>query len=233
MRTSVRTIYTAQDPDYATIVLGYLSQTPLYANLLNTGITDPIETDTVLLFDPPADINAADFIEASVIASPGETGVTESNNIEETFTFIQTKGFNFAGMVYAWVNATIDMDEAGNLGGVATITDILVELLKYDLELETTTQLAYAVHTVNKSVACATSTDSPYGEATLSEPFIFNIGIDPPVQIGETAGVLLQMRVKISFTAYAPANQTLTRAKCRLNCYRDRSKVTYLQLAVV
>jgi hypothetical protein len=230
MRTKVRTIYVANDPDYATVILGYLSQTPLYAQLLNTAITDPIATDTVLLFEPPADINAADFVEVSVTATYGHT---ESDYIEKIFTFVQTKGFNFAGIVQAYVNATIDLDQVGNDGGAATITDILVELLKYDLEEETTTQLAYAVHTVNKSVA-GHGTDNPYTEPSLSEPFIFNVGIDPPIQIGETAGFLLQMRVRVSFSVHSPAGQLVDSiAKCRLNCYRDQSKSTYLELAVV
>jgi hypothetical protein len=230
MRPSIRTIYTGVDPDYATVLMGYFTETPLYCNLLKTELTEPITTDTIMLFEPPADINADDYIEASVTATPGNT---TTNTIEETFTYIQTKSFRFAGIVSAYVNATIDLDQVGNDGGAATIESILVELLKYDIDTEITTQIGIDTHANLGSVA-GIITESAYVEPSLSELFTFNVGVASPIEIGLSSGTLLQMRVKITFSAYSPADQLVdTIAKCHLNCYRNKSKSTYLQLAVV
>ena len=110
---------------------------------------------------------------------------------------------------------------------------ILVELLKYNILEETTTQLGILTHTINKDIA-GIITDTAYAEPSFTEIFYFDLGVSPKIEIGETAGYLLQMRVNLTFSAYTNASASRTTiAKCRLNCYRDQSKNTILKVPII
>jgi len=220
-----------QDPDYGTLVLGYFQETPFYAAILSNPVTDPLTTSNILLYDPPADLNGPDYIEESVTASVGNT---IENDIDETFTFVQTKGFSFAGTLHALVNVTIDLDQTDNTyGGAARLETILVELLKYKISDGTTSQLGILTHTINLDIA-GIITDATYAEPSLTELFLFNVGVSPKIDIGQTAGYLLQMRVKVTFSAHTPvAASTQTIAKCKLNCYSNLTKNTILKVPIV
>jgi len=231
MVESVRTTYITRDPDYGTMVLGFFQETPFYAAILSEEITSPLTTENILLYDPPADMRGDDYIEESITATAGNT--TESE-IDETFTFIQTKGFSFAGTVQALVNITIDLDTVdGTTGGAARLETILVELLKYKISDGTTSQLGIATHTLALDVA-GNVTTSTYAEPTLTELFLFDVGVDPKIDIGSTAGYLLQMRVKVTFSVHTPAAASIqTIAKCRLNCYRNLTRNTILKVPII
>lgn len=231
MPDSIRTIYTTQDPDYGSLVLGFFQETPFYCAKLATGVTSPISTSRIMLYDPPADMNGADYIEGSVEATPGNT--TE-DDIDVTFTFIQTKAISIAGIIQALINVTLDLDQVDNTyGGAARLETILVELLKYNLLTSTTSQIGILTHTISKDIAGNITTPS-YAEQTFTDPFFFDVGVSPPLEFGVLPGYLLQMRVKITFSAYTPAlASTNTIAKCRLNCFRNLTKNTILKAAVI
>lgn len=231
MVNSIQTVYTTQDPDYGTLVLGYVQETPLYASILSTALTTPLATSNILLYDPPADLNGDDYIEESVTATAGN--IVE-NDVDETFTFVQTKGISFAGTVQVLVNTTIDLDQVdATKGGCARIETILVELLKYKISDGTTTQLGILTRTIEKDVAGEVVT-AVYAEPTFTELFLFDVGISPKITIGQMEGYLLQARVKITFSASAITGATTdTIAKCRLNCYRDLSRNTIVKIPVV
>jgi len=231
MPDSIRTLYQSVDPDYGTLVLGFFQEVPFYAAVLSTALTTPLATSNILLYDPPGDMNGSDYIEESVEATAGNTTADE---IDETFTFAQTKAISFGGLVTAQVNVTIDLDQVdGTTGGAARLNTILVELLKYKISDGTTTQLGILTNTINKDVA-GISVIPAYAEQTLTEMVYFNLGVDPKIEVGQTLGYLLQMRVKVNFSAYTPAAaSTTTIAKCRLNCYRDLSKNTLLRVPVI
>lgn len=231
MVDSVRTVYTTQDPDYGTLVLGFFQETPFYTAVLSSGVTSPLTTSNILLYDPPADLNGPDYIEGSIEADPGDT---TADDIDETFTFIQTKGLSFGGTLQALVNVTIDLDQTDETtGGAARIETILVELLKYKISDGTTSQLGILTHTINLDIA-GIITDATYAEPSLTELFLFDVGVSPKIEVGQTAGYLLQMRVKVTFSAHTPAAATTnTIAKCRLNCYSDLSKNTILKVPII
>lgn len=231
MGGSIRTLVTTHDPDYGTLVLGFFQETPFYAAVLSTGVITPLATSNILLYDPPADLNGPDYIEESVEATAGNTTEDE---IDETFTFIQTKGLSFAGILQALVNVTIDLDQVdATYGGFARLETILVELLRYKISDGTTDQLGLLTHTLGLDIA-GESNASGYAEPTLTELFYFDVEISPKIEVGSTAGYLLQMRVKVTFSANTHASATTnTIAKCRLNCYRDLSKNTILRVPVV
>lgn len=231
MADSVRTTFLTKDPDYGSLVLGFFQETPFYTAVLATGVTTPLITSNVLLYDPPADMNGSDYLEASAEATLGNT---VEANLDQTFTFIQTKAFSFAGILQAHINATIDLDQADSTyGGAARLETILVELLKYNISAGTTSQIGILTHTVNKDIAGIVNT-AGYAEPSLTEIFYFDVGISPKIEIGQTPGYLLQMRVKLTFSAYTNALATVnTIAKCRLNCYRDLSQNTILKVPII
>lgn len=231
MTDQVRTTYISEDPDYGTLALGYFSEVPFYCNLLSTTLVTPVATDAVLLFDPPVDMAGPDVILDSVEA---DLGSTENGYVEKTFTFVQTKGFSCAGIIQAIVNATLDLDQVdGSAGGYVSIDSIICELLEYSISTGVSTQIGIQTHTIGKGIAGKITTPV-YAQKTISDIFLFDIGLSPKKTYGQSAGTLLQVRMRVNFSAYTgPSSTTTTIAKCSLNCFRTRTQSSKLLIPVV
>lgn len=227
----VRTTYLSQDPDYGEMSIGFFQTAPFYCALLATAVTEPISTDAVLLVDPPADMNGPDYREESVTATPGNTA---TDYVEETFTYIQTKGFSFSGIVTIEANVMIDLTNVDETyGGACSIDSIVAELIKYKISTGVPTSFGILTHTINKGVSGIVN-GSEYDHPTLTEPFIFDVGITPKVEVGETADYLIQARIRVNFSAYTHASAVSdTSARCRINCYRDLSATNRVLIPVV
>lgn len=227
----VRTTYISQDPDYGEMNIGFFQTAPFYCNLLSTGVATPIITDAVLLVTPPTDLNGPDYLEETVTSTPGNT---TTNYVEETFTYIQTKGFSFSGIVTIEPNVMIDLTAVDETyGGACAIDSIVAELIKYKISTGTPTSYGIQTHTINQGVA-GNANGSLYDHPSMTEPFIYDVGITPKVDVGETVDYLLQVRIRVNFSAYTPAAATIdTAARCRINCYHDLSASSRVLIPVV
>jgi len=227
----VRATYETHDIDNGTLVLGYFQEVPFYCACLDTAVATPIATDEILTTDPPAGLNGPDYLEASATATPGNT---VTGYVEGIFTYIQSKGFAFSGIVQVLPNFTLDLDQVdATTGGAANVDSVVVELIKSGLGTTVDYSFGVQTHTTNKGVSGNTASIA-YAEPTLTELFTFNVGVTPQQEIGVTPGYLLQVRMRINFSAYtAAAATTNTIAKCRLNCYSDLSKVSKILVPVV
>jgi hypothetical protein len=227
----IRTTYLVADPDYGEMNIGFFQVAPFYCSLLATGVTDPLTTDAVLLVDPPADMNGPDYVEESVEATPGNTA---TDYVEETFTYIQIKGFSFGGIVTIEPNIMVDLTTVDETyGGACNIDSIVAELIKYKISTGAATSYGTQTHTINQGVAGCIN-GSAYDHPHLIEPFVFNVGINPVITVGETADYLIQARIRANFSAYTHADATAnTAARCRINCYRDLSATSRVLIPVV